>query len=522
MDTSFRTLPTNIHFNPQDLVQIANAELVDNDFSMVIDVLNLSDEFIKGIKFAVKFKDEDKAFLFNGEEFFFKRSISVAPHSRYYLDPIPLDERFKKARAIDLYISSYQTEKKLVTLDSHNYEMKLPVIPEKKRKSIKHNLGSEIKTHAENNIKYWRCVCGTINSKEEDNCKFCNRNKAFVLSTLTEPMINSKILNIIETTNFGTITEDERINEIKTHLTKTNLSKMAPSTDSIKSERTNLDEIIKMPKIFGKKIIVVLTGIIIALIVIVFIINSAAKVRSENNLEKANTYVVAGEYEKALEIYRNVDKSTNKDLNMEIDTLVKLVNSNDHFEKGEKLFEQGSYINSAYNFKKVMTEDKKNFAKAQDYLNQIEDYTITTAEDFSNEGKKDDAISLLNSYLDVVSDSARATNLKKDIEYNINVKGDAKPKEEFEKSSEKDDPAEMAKRAKNLLHNYKKVITEKANLRVEPYVNSDIVRILDKNTEVYVKDTKIEGSERVWCNVEAKDPSSGDIIKGWISDKTLN
>lgn len=522
MDTSFRTLPTNIHFNPSDLVQIANAELVDGDFSMVIDILNLSDEFLKGIEFAVKFKGPDKALLFNGEEFLFKRSISVGPHSRYYLEPIPLDERFNKARAIDIYISSYQTEKKIVTLDNHNFEMKLPVIPEKKRKSIKHNLGSEIKTYAENHIKYWRCVCGTINSKEVDNCRFCNRNKAFVLNNLTEPMINSKILNIMETTNFGTITEDERINEIKTHLTKTNSSKMAPSTESIKNDRTNLNEIIRVPKVLGQKIFLVFTGIIIVLIITVFLINSAAKIKSENNIEKANAYVVSGEYEKALKIYRNVDESTNNDLSMEIDTLVKLVNSNEHFEKGERLLQKEKYINSAYNFKKVISDDKKNFAKAQEYLTQIEDITIKNAERLSKEDRKEDAINLLNSYLDVVNDSARAINLKKDIEYNKNLKEGTVSKEEFEKSSTKDDPAEMAKRAKNLLHNYKKVITEKANLRVDPYVNSDIVRILDKNTEVYVKETKIEGSERVWCNVEAKDQATGEIVKGWISDKTLN
>ncbi|MGI5949159.1 SH3 domain-containing protein [Peptoniphilus sp.] len=522
MDTSFRTLPTTIHFNPEDNVQIANAELVDGDFSMVIDILNLSDEYIKAVEFAVKFKGQDKSYLFNGEEFLFKRNISVSPHSRYYLEPIPLDERFTKARAIDLYISSYQTEKKQIVLNSHKFETKLPVIPEKKRKSIKHNLGGEIKTYGENHIHYWRCVCGAINLKDEENCRFCNRNKSFVLNNLTEPMINQKILNIMETTNFSTMTEDERINEIKTHLTKTNLSKVAPSTDSIKSDRTNLNEMIKMPKFFGKKLVLTITGIIIVIILALFVENSATKVRTEKSIEKANALIVEGEYDKALKIYKSIDESSTSNFGIEIDALVKLVNSNDHFEKGTKLLDKDKYINAAYNFKKVVPEDKKNFDKAQENLSRIEDIIINNAEALSKNSEKEDAINSLNSYLDVVDDSARAMNLKKEIEYNKNLIEDEKLKEEFEKNSQKIDPADMAKRAKNLIHNYKKVITQKANLRVDPDVNSDVIRVLEKNTEVYVKETKIEGSERVWCNVEAKDIETGEILKGWISDKTLN
>ena len=64
--------------------------------------------------------------------------------------------------------------------------------------------------------------------------------------------------------------------------------------------------------------------------------------------------------------------------------------------------------------------------------------------------------------------------------------------------------------------------TEKANLREEPSVDSAIIKILDKNTELYILDTKIEQGERIWCNVEVKSEISGENIKGWISDKTLN
>ncbi|MET3617081.1 tetratricopeptide (TPR) repeat protein [Peptoniphilus olsenii] len=522
MDTSFRTLPTNIHFNPTDIIQIANAELIGGDFSMVIDVLNLSDEFIKSIEFAVKFKGQDKRYLFNEEEFYFKRIVNINPHSRYYLEPIPLDDRFDKVRAIDLYISSYETEKKEHVMTNQSFEQKLPVIPERKRQNIKNHIGDEIKTYGENHIDYWRCVCGAVNLKEDEECNFCNRNKSFVLNNLTEPLINAKMLNILETTNLGTLNEEEKLNRIKTHLTKTNLSKIAPTNDSIKIDRTNSNTKNSIPMIGGKKIFLSLIGVMILLILALFGIRSATKVRSEKNIEKANSLITTGEYTEALKIYENVNERGTSNLGLEIDALKKLINSNNHFERGMELMKQQKYINAAYNFKKVISEDKKNFTLATTNLTEIENITIMDAEKLSSEGKKEDALTLLNSYLDVVNDSARVTNLKKEIENDKKLVDDLNSKEEFEKKSSSDTPAVMAKRAENLMHNYKKVVTEKANLREEPSVNSNILRVLEKNTELYITETKIEGSERVWCYVEAKDTKTDEVFTGWISDKTLN
>jgi len=95
-------------------------------------------------------------------------------------------------------------------------------------------------------------------------------------------------------------------------------------------------------------------------------------------------------------------------------------------------------------------------------------------------------------------------------------------KEKIWKEERDKDSAETAKKASDLLHTYRTVSTEKANLRAEPSVDSDILKILDKGTELYVLETKIEQGQRIWCHVEVESAISQGTIKGWISNKTLN
>ena len=246
----FRTLPTKLSFNISEKIQIANAELTSGDFALAIDVLNAQDSFITNIEFAVKFKSIERSYLFNGREFYFQQAINIAPFTRYFLDPFILDERFHEARAIDIYISKYTTNGKNITCGDKEFEINLPVIPERKRAQIKETLGDGIKTYGENQMDFWRCACGFINENETSECEFCGRNKSFVLNNLTEALINSKILNVIENTRS---TDGINLKTLETHLTQTNLSKIAPSTESLKVDRTNEEAPKNQGQYLGRK-----------------------------------------------------------------------------------------------------------------------------------------------------------------------------------------------------------------------------------------------------------------------------
>ena len=121
-------------------------------------------------------------------------------------------------------------------------------------------------------------------------------------------------------------------------------------------------------------------------------------------------------------------------------------------------------------------------------------------------------------------ESAKASTLKREIESanNLDVQKSENLRESFEKEENEKDSAEMAKKSYELLHTYRNVATDKANLRNEPSVDSDIIKVLDKGTELYVLETKIEQSERIWCYVEVKNAISQENLRGWISNKTLN
>lgn len=517
----FRTLPTKLSFNTSEKIQIANSELTSGDFAIAIDILNGEDSYVTNIEFAVKFKSIEKSYLFNGREFYFQQSVNIAPYTRYFLDPFILDDRFYDARAIDIYISKYTADGKNYNCSDKKYEISLPVIPEKKRAQIKETLGEGIKTYGENQIDFWRCVCGFINEKETNECEFCGRNKSFVLNNLTEALINSKILNVIENTRS---TSDINLKSLETHLTQTNLSKIAPNTESLKLDRTNEVSPKKSKSFSGKKVFFTIVFIIFLSIVSLFIINIAKTSRNESKIDDAKGLASSGEYREALKMYTEAtkDKMSPENLN-EIEKLKKLVASDEFFQKGQQLFEEKDYIDSAYNFKKVIQEDEKNYKLAQDKLLSIENIILEEVKS-SYQKDKTDALLLLNSYLNVVPESAKASTLKREIESanNLDVQKSENLRESFEKEENEKDSAEMAKKSYELLHTYRNVATDKANLRNEPSVDSDIIKVLDKGTELYVLETKIEQSERIWCYVEVKNAISQENLRGWISNKTLN
>ncbi|MFR7761368.1 MAG: SH3 domain-containing protein, partial [Peptoniphilus grossensis] len=320
-------------------------------------------------------------------------------------------------------------------------------------------------------------------------------------------------------------TSDINLKTLETHLTQTNLSKIAPNTESLKVDRTN-EVTTKKPKKFSAKIIFFSIVLIIILSIIsLFIINFAVITRNVNKIEDARGLALSGEYKEALDLYKEATKKkTSPEISNEMEKLKKLVQSDDFYQKGIKLYQEENYIDSAYNFKKVIQEDEKNYKAAQDKLLSIDNIILNKVKDTYKENRVNEAMLLLNSYLGVVPESAKATSLKKEIESKnaIDINKDKDQTESFEKENDYTDAAQTAKKSSELLHTYRNVATEKANLRKEASVDSEIIKILEKGTELYVLETKIEQGERIWCHVEVKSSISGENLRGWISDKTLN
>ena len=159
---------------------------------------------------------------------------------------------------------------------------------------------------------------------------------------------------------------------------------------------------------------------------------------------------------------RDRDKTSPEILN-EMEKLKKLVASDESFQRASSYFEEGDYIDAAYNYKKVIQEDEKNYKSAQDKLLSIENIILNEVKS-SYATNRTDALLLLNSYLNVAPESAKAARLKREIESANSLQGDENQKENFEKEESDKDAAETAKKASDLLHTYRTVAVSYTHL----------------------------------------------------------
>ncbi|MDO5716020.1 MAG: SH3 domain-containing protein [Tissierellia bacterium] len=519
MDRFFQTLPTVVYLHPEEQLQITKAELTAVDFSLAVDLLNMSDHPVKKVTFAVKFIDAEEHYLFNGSEFYFSASIDLVPHGFYYVQPFSLDERFQGAHGIEIRILEYVTDG-----GKHSYStdqekpFSLPIIPEAKQEKIQSALGPEIKTYGENLMDSWRCVCGAINPKKDQECRNCKRNKNFVLNNLTEPLINAKLLNLLEHTK----ETNEDNSNLKPNLTQTHLTKIAPPKDRLLRKRINQTPVMKkdhLKRSFRGFFVFIM--ILLACFFLLILFNLSKTAKNNRDLKKAEQLLQEGQYEAALKKYENVAHHDDVDLSQEIQQIKNLMTSQKMFERGNQSILKDQYLEAVTFFKQVIPEDKINYSKAEENIANLETIILDEVETYFREQDSQKALRLVGQYLQIVPESANALALQKNIEENRQINSHKSTEEYEEESPKDDDRAKMSEKAKNLLHSYQKVVTEKANLRSDPDVDSSIVTVLPRDSDLYIKETKIEGSVRIWCQVEAKNSKTEEIFEGWISNKVM-
>ncbi|WP_164845504.1 SH3 domain-containing protein [Anaerosphaera multitolerans] len=528
MDSNFQTLPTNVSLIPNQPLQIIRAEIT-SDLNLAIDLINISSKPISRVIFAVVYKDEHNNYLFNATEVYYDiKNLDIPPKKIYFLNPFSIDERFKEARGIDIRIKElyYSDSDSLILNTKDEKQFTLPLISETKSEKMKTLFGPEIISYGENFMNGWRCVCGFFNKKENEECSFCGRNKNFVLNNLTEPLINMKLLNVLSNT------EDDKPEEasMASHLTQTHLTKVAPTTTSLSETRINesTEEGLEEKSIFSVLTKVIYRSIIALLLVVVliFAFQISKSLLSNRDISNAKTLISQGKYEDALKVLNKIENEKLQDeVQAEIEKTQKLMESQRYFDLGNSLILQDKYIEAIKNFNKVSSEDSINFASSQDKIEELEKIILNKANTEYTNGNYEKALSMVNEYLAAVPESANATNLKNQI---IGTQSEEEKTEEEELISgslideeavELDkNRAEMTKKAEALLNTFQKVVAEKANLRAEPSTDAKIITVLPTDSDLYIQETQIEGSERIWCKVEAEDAKTGEIFHGWISN----
>ncbi|MDO5041324.1 MAG: hypothetical protein Q4D95_04460 [Peptoniphilus sp.] len=516
MSSNFETLPTTVYLNPKYKLQIIRAELT-SDLNIAVDLINLGDNEVQEITFEVKFKDKYDNLFFNGSSTFYTvKDLSIKEGEIYYLKPIPIDQRFEDARAIIIRISSISLENsKVHTYNDEEYPFTLPVISENKAKRLKDAFGPEIVTFAENTPKGWKCVCGAFNAKELSECRNCKRNKDFVLSNLTESLINTKLVNLMSNSGFI----DEKNKGDINSLTQTQMIKIAPTTDLIEKKRINKE--VDEGKKGNRKTVASIVMALLAIVVIFVAIRLYTDYRDKRNFEDAKNYLKIGQYKEAVNKLETLKNNPNYETAPLFEKAQALNKSEDFYKAGIKFMSQGKFIDAIKNFKQVLSEDAENYANSQNRISELEEIILQDAEKYIENGDYIGSLSLLNQYISVIDESAKAQNMKNFILKSDSYAGtsDIDTSEEYveiEKSR-----AEIIKKSETLINTYQKIAVEKANLRAEPSIESEIITVLPKESELYIYNTKIEGVERVWCEVKAVNSVTKEEFDGWISSNTI-
>ncbi|WBW49965.1 hypothetical protein O6R05_08160 [Peptoniphilus equinus] len=512
---TFTTLPSHVTLQPDGDLQIIRAELT-RDLSIAMDVVNLGTKPIMNVVFAVTYFNENSVALFDGTAFVYTvKTSGITPKTVYYIPPITIDKRFNDARAITVALKEYSDDAgKVHTTDptlAITYELDL-IMPSKQIK-INKLLGPDIIQYGRNLGEHWKCVCGTVNDKGVETCRFCERNKYFILNNLTEPLINQKLLSVLsQTVNYS----KEGKEALEKHLTASYASKRAPTSDHLAQVRVNETLPSKSKKFpWLKSTLICATALVIAVIGL-----TAMKGHfRQSGLDHAETLIKEGNYQEALDLLETLPSSEGADRKPLVQTATRLIQSEQAFEAGRTALESKEYLVALNAFKNVMEQDV-HFKTSQTLISQAENEIVAMAQDAVAAENMDEAKTLLNALLDVLPESAKATALLDTIESHATT-GDAQSPDGNEAASYETTRADMSRTAKNLLYTYQVVQAQKANLRISPSIDAAVLDEVDKGTNIYIKSTKIEGIERIWCEVVVE-TTEGEILEGWLSNKVFS
>lgn len=492
---NIKTLPSKVYLNPKDEVQITRAELIiSNPLSLIVDLLNTSGKKVVEVIILCKFKDKNGEYLFGGNPIEFNPGrIELMEKSMVFLNPFSLDFRFQDAREVEIRIKKYIWEDgKVKNLEMEKQSLyALPLITTEVHEDLMKFFKGEIYTYGDNFVDSWRCVCGCVNDKDDEECSFCNRNKYLVLSTLTEQMINYKIASATENPQ-----------EFKTQTVTLNSTLNAPK----------VEEVTKIRRPEKKKNFPVRNAFIIVLTLAILIgvgflardpiynlyINSRIKI-SEYYLRK-------GDYIEAKKTLLPCEK--NSKVAETLDEIKELINSKKALEEGKESEEKEEYLQAAKYYSMVLEKDKENYEVSREHLVIIQNRVLKSAKESYESGDPKKASRILKEFLTYMPESAGANMALAAIK-----KGEAL---ELSDTSVETNEVEGA----GLRFTYQK--TDKVvDLFENAGQNSKVIKSLDPGTDLYIYEIQIEQSGKFWLRVEGKDSATQTIYHGWIKGEDI-
>lgn len=318
----------------------------------------------------------------------------------------------------------------------------------------------------------------------------------------------------------------------------------------------DLDKLVLKKKKTSKKPFIALFSVVALLLFGTGIIISSF-VSKNQTIKKADAFISMDKFEEGISIYENVLSSgTVPAIVIKRESAIKLMESKDNYEKGIEAFDNDNIGKAVKYLSKVPATDVKRYSSASNKLDELEDTAVLLVEDYIDNGDLNEASKLVIDYLRSSPDSEAMKNAKDTIaskrseaenqakakeskpqeqiikvqqvekivkESDSSVKDKAQAKRDIVAQNKAENAAstrreneEATQLADSLIGTNQIIISEEANLRQAPTLNSDIITVIGRGSSVYISDTKVESSNRIWCR------TMDDYGDGWISYNTMN
>lgn len=387
-----RTILTKVRINPANEVQVVDAYLAqaDTDFALVIDAINNTNKIVTFLKLDVLFINAFGKYIF--DETVFQHSyegLALKPKSLSYLPHWILDERHHTARGVRIRIAEVHFDDGTRNYCDRTKEtlFTVPIVPKEKKDELKKLFGPDFYTYGDRTAGMWRCICGFTNADEDVICRHCSRSKAFVLSAVTERQVNKKLFQLY-------VNKDRDFADRATAYEET--MPIRP-LDEIDLERGIGSE----PAPSKKKsalLFLLVAAAVIALTAFAFHVYDG--ISTKRNYEKAQSYIAMGDYDEAEAIYDDLPPTVdNVDMALKIQELDTLKDSDANYNKALELSRSGDTLAAYAAYKKVVEEDRHNYANARAMMESIQTETIMEANRALAKGNKKDAEKIFDALL---------------------------------------------------------------------------------------------------------------------------
>lgn len=384
-----RTISTKVRVSKANDVQIADAYLAQNEtgFALVIDIINNTYQSIRYLKLDVLFINAFGKFIF--DETVFQHgfeNLNLKPKSLSFLPYWMLDERHHTARGVRIRISEVHFDdgtRKYYDRTKEYYQT-VPIITKEKKDELKKLFGPDFYTYGGRYPELWRCICGFVNSHDDENCRYCKRSRDFVLSAVTERQVNKKLFQLY-------IDRDREKAEQATITEQTMPIRPLDEIDLERSEEKKEHTLSKKKRIL---LFAIISVSIIVLSTVAFKAYDGVTVR--RHYEEAQNYIAAGDYDSASAIYDTLPPIVeNKDMALKIEELDGLKASANHYRQGLELHRAGNLLGAYAHYRKVVEGDRQNYLNAAAMMGSIENATLRQGATLIAEGKRDEAKTLL-------------------------------------------------------------------------------------------------------------------------------